>query len=223
MSRARPEHPVGRADFETFPRSRRARQTANRTRGAGTTPSSRSSRCSDRGFSLLEVITATAVMAVGLVAVAQLFLVAIDAARWSGTTTMAATLAGERLEQLRSLAFFLDETGTPVTDFTTDLTVTPPAATGGRGLLASPVSALTANTPGYVDHLDAAGQWVGEGTTAPRNAVFTRRWSITPVAAHPADALVLQVLVCPVSATSRGASARRGSAALASVKARKAR
>jgi prepilin-type N-terminal cleavage/methylation domain-containing protein len=223
MSRERPEHPVGWTDLKTSLRWPREQRTADSASRAGTNASSRSSCCCDRGFSLLEVMTATALMAVGLVAVAQLFLVAIDAARWSGTTTVAATLAGEKLEQLRSLAFFLDETGTPITDSTTDLTVTPSSATGGTGLLASPASSLTANTPGYVDHLDAAGQWVGAGAIAPRNAVFSRRWSVTPVAAHPGDALLLQVWVFRASAASWGASARTGSAVLASVKARKVR
>jgi prepilin-type N-terminal cleavage/methylation domain-containing protein len=186
-------------------------------------PDHRPSGRSDRGFSLLEVMAATALMAAGLVAIAQLFMVAIDAARWSGMTTITTTLAVERLEQLRSLAFFVDETGTPATDSTSDLAVTPPAPTGGQGLLASPSSALTTDTPGYVDFLDAAGRWVGTGVTAPRNAVFARRWSVTPVAAHPADALALQVVVFRVSATSQAASARAGRAVLACLKARRAR
>jgi len=184
---------------------------------------SRCSRRSERGFSLLEVITATALMAAGLVAIAQLFVIAIDAVRWSGTTTMAATLAVEKLEQLRGLAFFVDESGAAVTDSATDLAVAPPASTGGRGLLTSPASALTMNTAGYVDYLDAAGQWVGTGTTAPRGAVYTRRWSVTPLAAHPTRALVLRVVVLRSSATSPSASLRAGDAPLACLKARKAR
>lgn len=162
-------------------------------------------------------------MAAGLIAIAQLFIVAIDAARWSAMTTITTTLAFERLEQLRSLAFFVDEAGTPVTDSASDLAVTPPAPTGGRGLLASPASALTSNTPGYVDYLDATGRWVGTGAAAPRDAVFARRWSVTPLAARPGDALVLRVVVTRVSAASPAASARAGDAALACVKARKAR
>ena len=184
---------------------------------------SRCSRRSERGFSLLEVMTAAALMAAGLVVIAQLLIIAIDAARWSGGITMAATLAAQRLEQLRGLAFFVDEAGAAVTDSTTDLSVTPPAAAGGRGLLASPASALTVDTAGYVDYLDAAGQWVGTGTTAPRGAVYTRRWSVTPLAAHPNRALVLRVVVLRSSATSQAASLRAGDAPLACLKARKAR
>jgi hypothetical protein len=157
------------------------------------------------------------------VAIAQLFLAAIDAARWSTVTTMTTVLACQKLEQLRSLAFFTDETGASVTDSSSDLSVTPPAATGGRGLLPSPAWALVSNAPGYVDYLDAAGQWVGTGVTAPRDAVFTRRWSVSPVFAHPSDALVLQVVVMRSSAASQAASARAGDACVVGLKARKVR
>jgi hypothetical protein len=180
-------------------------------------------RGSAGGFSLLEVLTATALMTTGLVAVAQLFLVAIDAVRWSAVTTMTTALASQKLEQLHSLAFFTDETGTPVTDCASDLSVTPASPAGGRGLLPSPASSLTTNTPGYVDYLDAAGQWVGTGPTVPRGASFVRRWSVTAVPARPNDALVLQVAVARASATSQAASRRSGDAVLASLKARKAR
>jgi hypothetical protein len=182
------------------------------------------SRCgSAPGFSLIEVLTATAMMTAGLVAIAQLFLLAIDANRWSALTTTATALAGQKLEQLHSLAFFTDAIGMPVTDCATDLSVNPPAAAGGSGLLASPASALTSNTPGFVDFLDAAGAWVGTGTAAPRDAVFVRRWSITPLPAHPADALILQVAVGRASASSPGASMRAGDAVLVGLKTRKAR
>jgi type II secretory pathway pseudopilin PulG len=182
------------------------------------------SKCgSGSGFSLIEVLTATAMMAAGLTVIAQLFLFEIDANRWSAATTTAAALAGEKLEQLRSLAFFTDETGVPVTDAASDLSVTPASATGGRGLLASPASALIANTPGYVDFLDAAGGWVGAGPVTPRGAVFVRRWSITPLPAHPNDALILQVAVARASAASRGAALRAGDAVVVGLKARRAR
>jgi hypothetical protein len=175
------------------------------------------------GFSLLEVLTATAMMTAGLVAIAQLFLLAIDANRWSALTTMATALAGQKLEQLHGLAFFTDETGLPVTDCASDLSVSPASAVGGRGLLASPAAALTSNTSGYVDFLDAAGAWVGTGTAVPPNAIFVRRWSITPLPAHPTDALVLQVAVGRASAASPGASMRAGDAVVVGLKARRAR
>ena len=180
-------------------------------------------RGSDSGFTLLEVLTATALMTAGLVAIAQLFLVAIDAYRWAAVTTMTTALAGQKLEQLRSLAFFTDEAGAPVTDCASDLSVAPASPAGGRGLLPSPASALTANTPGYVDYLDAAGQWMGTGAAAPRGTTFVRRWSVTAVPARPNDALVLQVAVARASAASLAASMRSGDAVMVSLKARRAR
>jgi hypothetical protein len=164
---------------------------------------------------------ATALMTGGLVAIAQLFLAAGAANRWSGATTMAAALAGQKLEQMRSLAFFVDEAGAPVTDYASDLSVDPPSAGGGQGLLASPSSTLSANTPGYVDYLDPAGRWLGNGATMPRGAAFVRRWSIIPAPARPNDALVLQVAVLRAPAASGSVSARAGDAVVVSLRARR--
>ncbi len=174
------------------------------------------------GFSLVEVLVATAVMTVGLFAIARLFLIAVDANRWSATVTAAASLAGQKLEQLQSLAYYVDEAGAPVTDGATNLSVDPPAA-GGPGLQVSPASALTTTTPGYVDYLDSHGRWVGNGASAPRDAVFVRRWSVTASAAWPNDVLILQVAVARVSAASTGSSRRAGDAVVVGLKARRQR
>ncbi len=180
------------------------------------------SACRSRlGFSLLEVLVATAVMTVGLFAIARLFLIVIDANRWAATVTVTAVLAGQKLEQLQSLAFFVDEAGVPVTDSATNLSVDPPWAGGGAGLRASPAAALTTSTPGYVDYLDASGRWVGTGASAPRSAVYVRRWSITPSAAWPNDMLVLQVAVGRVSAGSLAVSMRAGDAVVVGLKSRR--
>lgn len=115
-----------------------------------------------------------------------------DAAR-SGT--MASLLAARKLEQLRGLAWCFLEDGSDLTDTATDLAVQPEAGAGGTGLLPSPPDSLRANTPGFVDHLDASGEWVGTGTTPPARAAYTRRWSIGRSPAGAGDALVLRVVV----------------------------
>jgi len=176
-----------------------------------------------RGFSLLEAVFATLLVAAGLAGVAQLFVVAIAVNHSSGTTTTATALASQKMEELRGLAFHTDEAGAAVTDSASDLSVTPAAPIGGRGLRPSPLETLSTNTPGYVDYLGVAGQWVGTGADTPRDAVFVRRWSVTPLPAHPDDALILQVYVVKASAASPGVSRQPGAAALVSLRARKSR
>ena len=73
--------------------------------------------------------------------------------------------------------------------------MTPPAASGGTGLSASPAGALFTSTTGYVDYLDGAGTWVGTGSAPVSGTVYIRRWSITPLPEDPNNTLVLQVMV----------------------------
>jgi prepilin-type N-terminal cleavage/methylation domain-containing protein len=152
------------------------------------------SRSSD-GFSLVEVLVATTLLATGLLAVAQLFAVATDANRRSRVETTAAILAEQKMEQLRGLTWGFDLAGLPLTDTTSNISVTPPTPTGGGGLTPSPAGTLTSNTPGFVDYLDALGNWVGTGGGVPAGAVYIRRWSIEPMPINPNNTLVLQVLV----------------------------
>ena len=136
------------------------------------------------------------IMALG---VAQLFGVAIQATSGARHQTTTTTLAAQKMEQLRALTWGFDTSGTglPVSDTTTDLSQEPAGATGS-GLNPSPAGSLNANTPGYVDYLDVRGMHVGTGGAAPANAVFIRRWSITPLPTNPNNTLILQVLVTTV-------------------------
>lgn len=58
----------------------------------------------EQGFSLVEVLVATTVLVVGLVALAQLFTVATLSNLSASQTTHATVLAAQKLEELRSLA-----------------------------------------------------------------------------------------------------------------------
>lgn len=159
-----------------------------------TRPSS-SSRRSDSGFSLIEVIVAVAVLATGLVAVAQMFALSTNTNRTARWASIGTTLAQQKIEQLRGLAWGFDALGLPQSDFSSNLTVAPPAASGGLGLSASPQNALVSNTPGYVDYLNAAGTWVGTGSTPVSGTVFVRRWSVEPLPTNPNNTLIIQVVV----------------------------
>ncbi|HEY3381658.1 MAG TPA: type II secretion system protein [Vicinamibacterales bacterium] len=149
----------------------------------------------DAGFTLLEVTVALAVLAGGVFVVAELFLVSANAARLARASGVATALASQKCEQLRALAWGYDVDGQGAQDTTSDISVWPDRPDGGLGLTASPPDALSRDTPGFVDYLDADGGWIGNGASPPFGTGFVRRWSIEPLAESPADTLVLRVLV----------------------------
>lgn len=116
-----------------------------------------------RGFTLLEVVVALALLAGGLLAVAQLMVTASRTARLSRSVTLATSLAGQQVERLQSQAWGCTVDGVPV-----------------GALALSGAGSLEADTDGFVDYLDADGAVVGSGLSPPAGAMFTRRWSIEP-------------------------------------------
>ena len=90
---------------------------------------------SSSGFSLVEVLISMAILTAVSLGVAQLFAVSTRANLVARGQTSTTALAEQKLEQLRSLTwgFDVEGQGLPVSDTTTDLSVDPPAATGGRG------------------------------------------------------------------------------------------
>ncbi|MEW5984468.1 MAG: hypothetical protein AB1806_19125 [Acidobacteriota bacterium] len=150
--------------------------------------------CQD-GFSLSEVMVASGILATGLVTVAQLFAVSTDANRVARRTSTATILAEQKIEQLRALTWGFDPLGLPTSDFSTSVAVSPPQATGGTGLSASPPDTLTTSTTGFADYLDAYGNWIGTGAVTPSGTVFVRRWSIEPLPTNPNNTLIFQVMV----------------------------
>ena len=155
----------------------------------------------DEGFGLAEALVASGLLitlSVGLAHLTAMTSRAIERAAGESTGLL---LAVQKMEQLRSLAWTHGRIWSAagagvVSDVTTNLTTDPPTP-NGRGLRLSPADALARNTPGYVDYLDHAGQWVGTGARPPAGTVFVRRWSVSGVAAARGDLLVLQVIVMP--------------------------
>jgi prepilin-type N-terminal cleavage/methylation domain-containing protein len=133
------------------------------------------------GFSLLEVLIAAAILLISLSALAQLLVAASAVARRARALTLAAVFAQDKLETLLPQAA-LDAT-----------------------LRASPADTLTGNVGGFCDFLDSTGRVIGEGTAAPPDAWFVRRWSIDPSSLDGAT-LALRVLV--VDARRSGVEAR---------------
>jgi prepilin-type N-terminal cleavage/methylation domain-containing protein len=184
---------------------------------------------SSRGFSLVEVLISMGLLTAVSLGVAQLFALSTRNNLIAKGQTSTTAMAEQKLEQLRGLTwgFDLAGQGLPLTDTTTNLAVSPPEH-NGTGLNPSPADALERNTDGFVDFLDANGQWVGTGSTPPGTAAYIRRWSITPLPTNPNNTIVIQVLVTPVaSEAARVESAytrtrMAGDALLITVKTRKA-
>jgi prepilin-type N-terminal cleavage/methylation domain-containing protein len=136
---------------------------------------------SQRGFSLIEVLVAAAIVAGAVAALAQLAAMAAAANATSTWTTAAAMLAADKMEQLRGMAWAVDHSGLAVSD---------------PRLAASPADSLRRNIAGFCDFLDLNGRRLDEdGAVPPAAAAYTRRWSIAPLPADPNNVLVLQVLV----------------------------
>ena len=189
--------------------------------------SSREGGARAAGFSLLEVLVATTLLAAALAAVAQLFAVATKSNFSAKATTFAALLAQQKMEQLRGLTYGFDVLGLPMTDATTDITVVPESVTGGKGLSPSPAGTLGQNMSGYCDFVDRNGNSLGGGTTPPAGTAYIRRWSVEPLPTNPNNTLIFQVLVTRsrnrgTADTATGVTRLPDEARIISVKTRKA-
>lgn len=180
------------------------------------------------GFSLLETLIATSLLAGGVLATAQMFILATRSNTGAMKSTYAATLAQEKMEQLRSLTWGFDNVGLPVQDYTTNTAVDPPLD-NGVGLTPSPDNALSANVAGYVDYVGRNGESLGGGAQVPAAAAYVRRWSVEPLPTNPNNTLILQVLVFPIGTREDDDTGgavldwRRDEARLVTVKTRKSR
>jgi prepilin-type N-terminal cleavage/methylation domain-containing protein len=153
------------------------------------------------GFTLIEVLIASALTAAVAIGVVQLVAIGSAAERMARDGTLATALAVSKLEELRSLVWAYEpgsDPPAPRSDAATDLS-RDPAAPGGPGLAASPAGTLVSNVPPYVDYLDGRGVWVGNGAALPPRAAFVRRWSVQPLPADPGATMILSVLVSPVA------------------------
>ena len=178
---------------------------------------------SPRGFTLIEVLAATTLLACGVLALSGVVLISARAGVAARQSGMAVTLAQAKMEQLRALVWTSDGAAMPVSDWLSDLSRGPGSAEGS-GLGVSPSGALAANTAGFCDHVDVLGRWVGAGPAAPASAMWTRRWSIEPLPGASADTLRLEVVVLLARGRlgSDARAERAGGARLISVRARRA-
>ena len=150
---------------------------------------------SERGFSMLETIFATGVLATAVVALAQMFTISVaknnrkrrpslhhDAGRAEDGT---AARPDVRLRHDRPADHGYDDRHRAAVE-------TP---NGGTGLTPSPAGTLVHNTNGYVDYIDQFGNILGGGEGIRLKAVYIRRWSIEPLPTNPNNTIVIQVMV----------------------------
>lgn len=161
----------------------------------------------DSGFSLIETVLAAGMVASLAVGVAQVFELSARASLVARVQTLAAVLAAQKMEQLRSLTWAHAPGGEPLSDTSTDLGSDPPSG-AGRGLRPAPAGALDADVPSYVDYLGGAGATVASRAAA----AYVRRWSVAPASSDPDNLLILQVRVVTIAG---------GDARLVSMKARR--
>jgi len=150
---------------------------------------------SESGFSLVETIVATSLLAGAVVVLGQMFAIAMADNTSARTGTFAAVLAEQKMEQLRGLTWGFDIIGLPLTDTSSNIALPIQSGTGGPGLSPSPSNSLRANVDGYVDYVDGFGRIIGGGSTVPAQAVYVRRWSVEPLPTNPNNTVILQVVV----------------------------
>jgi prepilin-type N-terminal cleavage/methylation domain-containing protein len=148
---------------------------------------------SSRGFSLVEVMVASAILAGAVLSIAQVMTVAIRSTASARGMSEATLLAWQKVDELRGLAFTFDDAGGPVTD---------------DALAPSPGATLSRDTSGYVEYLDTLGQRIDDGGVGdpPRGARYRRRWAIEHSSGSP-DAAILRVRVLDVALEGELASA----------------
>ena len=148
-----------------------------------------------RGFSLIEVLVASAIAIVAVVGLAHFAAIGAAGNRSARYATFASVLAQQKMEQLRALAWAFDANGQPTTDTTTDTAVWPEQASGGTGLGPSAPDSLARDVAGACDFLDGGGRWLAAGAVPPPQTVYTRRWNVAPLAEAPDRTVVVQVAV----------------------------
>jgi prepilin-type N-terminal cleavage/methylation domain-containing protein len=111
----------------------------------------------NEGFSLIEVMVAIVILTVGLLALAQMMVIATNSNSLSGRMTSCSALAKEQLERIKAAPFYTDPT---------TLTRNPLLAAGGD---------INATVGGYSQIYDP------DGLPTAGAGLFEVRWQITDV------------------------------------------
>jgi len=112
----------------------------------------------EAGFTLVETLVATTMLAVALTALAELFVISVRNNAVAKNGTFTSVLASQKMEQLRGLTYGFDVLGLPITDTTTDTSVSPgygyearlhrsTAVSAAAGTFGVPISSVIRNWP----------------------------------------------------------------------------
>jgi hypothetical protein len=136
-----------------------------------------------QGFSLVETLVATTLLALAVAGLAHLATIAAATSHRARGATFATLAASSKVGQLLAVPW--------------DVQLAMAADNDGT---------LARNVPGYHDLLDYAGVPVAGrgGGDSPQGAAFVRRWSVRRVADEADAALVLEVVVAGVSTHAAG-------------------
>jgi type II secretory pathway pseudopilin PulG len=118
------------------------------------------------GFSLPEAIVAAGILATALVGLAELFAIAIRSNASARDVTFSTVLAAQKLEELRSIEWGVDELGAPIGDV----------------------------PPSSADFLDRSGISLGTASSPPPGAMYFRRWWVARLPSSPDATLILVVV-----------------------------
>jgi prepilin-type N-terminal cleavage/methylation domain-containing protein len=121
-----------------------------------------------KGFTLIEVLVAMALLAVAGAALAALMEISGLGVRDARIDTVETFAAQSKMAELRA---------------------DPATFAGGS---------LSASVAGYSDFVTNDGLFAGAGAPAPRSAAYQRRWSVAPAPLDPANTLLLQVVATRV-------------------------
>ena len=157
-----------------------------------------SNREAANGFTLLEALIASALLAGALVTLASLVSAGLAQSASMRRTIAAVVLAQSKLEELRALPWRFAADGSRISS---------------AALAPSPPASLSTDAMGWVEPLDRFGANPSPG----RPQTYRRRWSIAPWQTDP-DTLVLQVCVF---ASSEAAVAGVAEACVAAIRTRK--
>jgi type II secretory pathway pseudopilin PulG len=126
-------------------------------------------------------MVAMAIVMTSMASLAQVFIASENVVRIARAASIGALLAQSKIEELRA----------------------------SGAIAPSPPDALSKDTDGYVDYLDADGALLDAASaTASAAAAYTRRWAIDAMRSGPVHGITLQVLVtrshARLGATPRG-------------------